>query len=553
MSRPSVNVLFTALSFLIILTCANERAITGGPEDKEAPIIIYSIPKNESVLVDQSTDILIKFNEQMKKSSFQSSLQIWPRPPGEYEIKSSWTWLKIHFSEPLDSNETYLLTLDKGAQDLRGNGLEATYVMAFSTGSNLNAGRLTGKISGPADIKRNGDLLLYRQFDTDLSELRQQAADYVFQPDDEGNFELPYLAERSYMLFYHWDKNRNKLIDGDDYFGRPEAASVWARSDSIVDRHKIWPQLIPLESLKLLGISQLAEQFLQIRANRMVSKESLETVDLFIDDVKTPILGASKVDGDNFAMNLDLAAQLKNGAQVWIHNFQDTSGFKLQSDTLTLSTQSDFDTLSLGKIRVDWWHAENSDIPGGNTRIRLESKLPILFKSDSAFSIVDKSIDSVNISGSLDKVNTMEWVFIADSVLEDGKTFQWQIDTRHLYAPLNGRELDSLMTGSLKMVNQDSLGSLKLRHMGVDILECRLTGKGVDRLFKLNPSESVTIDGLPAQSYALVAFIDRDGDGRYMSGGMGPAAKSEPFWFYPDEIKIRARWETDLGIWILHD
>ena len=536
-----------------LMTCASERPITGGPEDKEGPLIIYSSPENETVNVDRNTEILIKFNEQMKKATFSSSLQIWPRPPGEYEIKSSWTWLKIKFSEPLDSNETYLLTLDKGVQDLRGNGLEATYVMAFSTGGDLNAGRLTGTISGSKDIKKNGDLLLYRKFDTDLSQLRQEKADYVFQPDETGHFELPYLAERSYMLFYHWDRNKNKLIDGDDYFGRPEVASVWARTDSILTQHKIWPQVVPLKRLKLLGVSQLADQFIQIRANRMVSAEALESVELVIDGLKIPILGTSKVEDDNFAMNLDIASPLKDTSRVWIHSFLDTSGYELNSDTLIFTSASKFDTLALGKIKVNWANQDNPGTSQAASKIKLNSNLPVLFKSDSAFSVVDAQRDSVTISGNLEKQHTMEWLFTTDTLLQGGKTYQWHIETRHLYAPLNGRDLDSLQSGKLKLVNQDSLGSLKVIQMGVHVLECRLTGKGIDRQFQLKPGEVSTLEGLPARSYALVAYVDENGDGRYQSGGMGPAARSEPFWFYPNEIKVRARWETDLGIWVLHE
>ncbi len=537
----------------VLWTCANERAITGGPEDKQAPQILYSSPENESVNVDQRTEIFIKFNEQMKKTSFEASLQIWPRPPGEYQVKSSWTWLKIIFDQPLDSNETYLLTLDKGVQDLRGNGLAATYILAFSTGSQLNAGRLDGSISGPADIKKNGDLLLYRQFDTDLSELRQQSADYVFQPDDKGQFELPYLAERSYMLFYHWDRNNNKLIDGDDYFGRPEVASVWAKSDSVLNRHKIWPQVVPLEKVKLLGVSARGPQFIQLRANRMVTNESLEMVDLFVNGTKMPILGGALDRDDKFAMNLDISSPLKNGAKIWIHNFQDTSGYKLNSDTLIFTAASVYDTLALGPLDVKWLHDDNPDSAAVRSSIQLKSDLPLLFKSDSAFSLVDKAIDSVSIPGSLEKINSMTWRFVANDMLEDGRKYKWEIKTRQLHVPLNGRDLDSLMTGTLRSTPQDSLGSLRIVHMGVNNIECNLTGKGVNRSFRLKPGEAFILDNLPAQSYALVGYIDENGDGRYFSGGMGPAAKAEPFWFFPDEIKIRARWETDLGIWMLNE
>jgi len=553
MARFLKGWLYALILLTLILACANERAITGGPVDEEAPVIVFSSPVNESVQVDRETHILIKFSEQMKKSTFEPSLQIWPRPPGDYEVKSTWTGFKVSFSEALDSNETYLLTLDKGIQDLRGNGLEATYVLAFSTGDDLNLGRLRGTISGAADIKKNGDLFLYRQFDTDLSELRKQDADYIFQPDDAGHFELPYLAERSYMLFYHWDKNQNKLIDGDDYFGRPELASVWAKPDSLVKSHEIWPQVMPLQQIKLLELSKTGQQFMKIRTNRLASAETLESIEVFMDEEKLPILGGGLVADDDFALHLDLATPLTDSTNVYIRGFQDTSGYVLHSDTLLMVLDSELDTLTLAPFDVEWKDTSPAEHLAGNDEIILRSSLPLTFRSDSAFSLVDKAVDSVSISGVLEKLSTMKWQFTPDSLLEGGATYQWKIETDLLFIPLNGFPLDSMMTGTLKIVNEDSLGSLKVMHMGVDVLDCRLTGRNVDRRFRLRPGQPVTLEGLPARSYTMVAYVDQNGNGRYESGGLGPAAKSEPFWFYEDEIKVRARWETDLGIWLLND
>ena len=553
MHKFTKSLLISMSIMAFLLNCANERPISGGPADKEAPRIIYSMPENESVNVDPKTEIIIKFNEQMKKGSFISSLQIWPRPPGGFELKTSWTWLKVRFNEPLDSNETYLLTLDKGAQDLQGNGLESTYVMAFSTGNNLNSGRLVGTIHGTTNIKKNGDLLLYRQFDTNLAELRQSEADYVFQPDDAGKFELPYLAERSYMLFYHWDRNQNKRIDGDDYFGRPEVASVMARTDSLQKNHQIWPQLIPLEKLKLLGVKQLGEQFIEIRANRRMTKKSALGVNLYIDNVSIPILGGSMVDEDNFAMHLNIAAPVTEGAPVWLTNFKDSSGFQLRSDTLKLKIPASFDTLKLQIPEVLWSNAGLQRYPHENSEIYIGANLPYIFKSDSAFKLVAKMRDSVAIQGELKKINSMEWMFRPDSALEDGQTYLWQIETRFLHSQLNGRELDSLFSGRLTTINADSLGSMRVIQMGVEDLICRLTGKDIERQFVLHPGSSTVIADLPAQAYFLSAFIDEDGDGRYDSGGMGPAASSEAFWIYNSEIKVRARWETDLGVWRLRE
>lgn len=552
MSRYCKYVTLSLLVYIGLISCANERAITGGPADQDPPQVIFSYPENETVNVDHSTEILIKFNEQMKKSTFNSALQIWPRPPGEYQVKASWTWLKITFSEPLDSNETYLLTLDKGAQDLRGNGLAATYVMAFSTGRDLNAGTLRGRINGPQDVRKNGDLLLYRRFDTNLAELRKEDAEYVFQPDDEGTFQLPYLAERSYMLFYHWDKNQNKQIDGDDYFGRPVVASVRARPDSLVTVHEIWPQVVPLAKVKLLEVSKIADQFMKIRTSRLVTEETLESAEVFLDGIKLPILGSTLVAEDEFAMHLDVAVPLSDSLKVFVRGFQDTSGYTLSSDTLLLVTPSVLDTLTLEPLQVSW-------VPGSetqsttNSQIEVRSNLPLMFTSDSAFSLVNSAADSITLNGSLDRMGSMNWLFTPDSLLEDDQTYVWQVSTDQMFVPLNGYPLDSLLTGSLKTVAEDSLGSLKVLHMGSGVLECRLTGVGVERNFQMKSGQPVTLDGLPAQTYSLVAYIDENANGRYESGGLGPAASSEPFWFYKGEIRVRARWETDLGLWRFRD
>ncbi len=551
MNRSVTSALLLMTLLAALWTCANERAISGGSKDKTAPRILFSTPENEVVNVDLNTTIFIKFSEQMKRSTFSSALQIWPRPPGDFEMKSGWTWLKISFNEALEQDITYLLTLDKQALDLRGNGLESTYVLAFSTGADLNSGRLSGSIQGSRAIRKNGDILLYRVFDTPLNELRQQPADYIFQPDDDGTFELSYLAERPYMLFYHWDRNRNKLIDGDDFFGRPENASVLARPDSTTIKHKLWPQVMALDQIKLLEVSDLGGQFIQIRTDRPVTQATLDQIELVADRVSIPILGSSLVNEDEYAMHLNTAMPIAEAAPVWLNNFQDTSGFKLHSDTLIYHSTAIFDTLQFDDLSVKWVNGSAQRFPAESSTLQIKANLPFTFRSDSAFRMVDTIIDTVQIPGKLQKVSAMEWAFTPDTILADGHSFQWEIQTRFIYSGVTHHELDSLMQGQVETVPADSLGSLRIFHNGNYDLECKLTGRGINRSFKLKPGIPHLVDQLPAQKYFLSAYVDQDGNGRYTSGGLGPVSGSEPFWFYPSEIRIRARWETDLGEWEL--
>jgi len=547
--RYSYKILSILVGLSLLLTCANERAITGGPADVIAPEITYSSPKNEAVNVGSSARVTIKFNEQMKQASLKSALQIWPNPPGGYEIKTGWTWIKVRFNQDLAANETYLLTLDKSAQDLRGNELESTYVLAFSTGDSLNSGRIEGSIYGDKNIRKNGNLLLYRQFDLPLSELRQQPADYVFQPDDDGNFKLDYLAEQSYLLYYHWDRNHNKRLDGDDYFGRPMIATVQARSDTLGSRHHIWPQVLPLPRVKLLELGELGEQFIQIRTARPWTKKSMNSFELFSEHQPIPVLGASKVAEDDFALHVDVADPIPNSAEVWIQNFIDTSGYSLNSDTLRFVRPEKFDTLTVSPFAIEWKNSSEAKLISDSSAMVIKGRLPFKFRSDTGFQLFGSEADSVSILGSLKRLTTMSWEFIPTENLKDGKTYIWQIDTDSIESPLNGFELDSLLKGKLSSVSRDSLGSVRVMQMGFEDMECSLVSKGVKRNFLLKPGIAALIKDLPAQKYSLVAYVDKDKNGRYSGGGMEIESGSEPFWVYPEEIKVRARWETDLGLW----
>jgi len=548
MLKQAKQLLLLTAGLGLLWTCANERAITGGPEDKQPPRISYSSPENESVNVDQQTEILIKFTEQMKQSTLTAALEIWPQPVDGYSIKTSWTWLKVIFNTNLDPNETYLLTLDKRAQDLHGNGLSQTYILAFSTGPALNAGRLRGRIEGPVSLRSHGDLLLYKQFDRSMTDLRQEPASYVFQPDDQGNFELPYLAERSYTLFYHWDRNHNKRIDADDYFGRPVRPAVRAVADSLPELQQIWPQVVPPRAVRLLQAINLADQLLLLRTDRPVTDQARASVELMVNGKQTPLLGSSSVASDPFGLLLNTAFSVPDSARLWIRNFQDSCGLRLPSDTIQLRTPGQRDTLTLSAFQLKWLNGTQRRFPQDSSEIRITAELPFLFTSDSAFTLFDREVDSVSIPGTLQKISSMSWRFLPDSALVAGHSYQWQISSSYLYAPLNEGQLDSLFTGKLYSEDPDSLGSIRLLQEGNTPVQGSLTAKGQQHTFLLKPGVPLIIADLPATSYSLITYLDENGDGRYNSGGLGPVTGSEPFRKYPDDLRVRARWETDIEL-----
>ena len=551
MNKTASLALIFLASILLLGTCASERAISGGPEDKTVPEVISSFPETGSTGIDPGVNITIRFSEQMQKSTVESALQIWPRPSGGIEVNTSWTSMRVSFNDPLAANETYLLTLDKTAKDLRGNSLAATYTLAFSTGDSLNGGKINGSITGNSEVKKNGNILLFRELGSSLDQLSHSKADYIFQPNDAGEFALNYLSNQQFLLFYHWDRNRNKVIDEGDYFGRPERNTVFARTDSLITAKAIWPQVIPPKQVKLLEVSLLTDRIYQVRTNLQYADITLDSLGIHSDNDQIQVLDATRVQGDDVAMHLLLSDTLRAASEVWITGFVDTSEFKLSSDTIQVRIDTAKDSLHFFPLRVTWDTGSSSKYPSDLADIAITGNLPFAAVSDSAFQLHTADNDSTPIGGLLSQISAMQWKFLPEDSILGESVYRWKIHSAYLDVPRKQNGLDSLWQGRLSIIDEDSLGSIRLVHGGADKLSYILSSSSIEKEFELEPGAELLIEELPATSYTLTAFVDKNGDGRYNSGGMQPHGGAEPFWIYQEPITVRARWETDIGEWTI--
>lgn len=535
----------------LLTACANERAITGGAEDTTAPYITMSSPSNESIRVPTETKIVIRFSEQMKKSSLASALQIWPRPPGGYRLKTGWTWLKVTFNEPLVKNETYLITLDKSAQDLRGNGLASTYMLGFSTGEEINSGSIAGRVESSPEVRKKGKLYLYKDLNTSLDTLRQQPADYIFQGDDAGEFKLAFLKQRSHVLFFHWDKNHNSLFDAGDYFGRPAPDYVRAADDSAGVQYHIWPRELAPERLKLLGITDLGNNLYTFRTDRIPGDSIGATLEVHSGDRVLDIRGISRIQEDETGIRVQLADSIQAGDPVWLSGYATPAGICLQSDTLAFALNENPDTLYFDNLKIAWANGEQERYPSESTAITISSELPFSLHSDSLFRFFVEPQDTLPLPGNLVQLSSMQWQYIPAKPVDTYGSHSWKLPVNALESPFSTAFEDSVLSGSLISVPGDSLGSITLMQMGVESISAELISSRAVRKFILAPGTSTTLDELPALSYSLIGYIDGNGNGQYDAGGFDVEDGAESFWVYPDPIPVRVRWDTNIGIWTL--
>ncbi|MBP8975801.1 MAG: Ig-like domain-containing protein, partial [Bacteroidetes bacterium] len=127
------------------IDCANRMPPPGGPVNRTPPAIISTIPANGSTNFKGSR-IRIEFNQYVDEQSVEESIFISPYV-GQLEFKWHGKKVDIVFEDTLRSNITYVVTV---GTDVTGyytkTRMAQSFTLAFSTGSNINRGDLSGSI-----------------------------------------------------------------------------------------------------------------------------------------------------------------------------------------------------------------------------------------------------------------------------------------------------------------------------------------------------------------------------------------------------------------------
>ena len=219
-----------ALLLLLLGGCANPVPPGGGPRDQQPPRIATSRPEVEATNVAGQT-VSIQFNEYVERASLREALTVTPAPPGRLEFDWDQQGVEIRFPEPFRDSTTYLLTIDKAFEDVRGVALEQPITLAFSTGDQIDRGRLSGRVIGNArgEGREGFDVYAYAAAASENDTL-PDAPLYRTQTGPDGTFQFSYLrTEDRYYVVALRDRNRNYRADPLEPFAAPQQPALVAR------------------------------------------------------------------------------------------------------------------------------------------------------------------------------------------------------------------------------------------------------------------------------------------------------------------------------------
>ena len=197
---------------LILGSCANPVAPTGGPKDVTPPEVTHTDPADRSVNF-AGKSIVLTFNEFVSLKDINNQLIVSP-PLKEFPtFQSRGKSVVMKFKEPWLDHTTYNIFFGDAIGDITEGNVLAGYKFTFSTGPVLDSMMIEGKLINAFNLApvANACVVLY---DTIYDSIPyKQMPYYVTKTNKQGEFSITNVRDMDYLLFALTDLNANYIYD----------------------------------------------------------------------------------------------------------------------------------------------------------------------------------------------------------------------------------------------------------------------------------------------------------------------------------------------------
>lgn len=547
-----------AMLLALLCSCASGMGTPppGGPADTTAPAIVFSNPANGTVNFSERT-VTVEFSEYVEESRVQEQVVITPIPPIPPDFDWSGSTLDIEFQEPLAENRTYTVTFGSGIVDLSGNRLGHPFTLRFSTGAEIDSGRIQGEVAGRAE----GRAYIYAYLIPEgnpvfLDTLHPDSTrpDFIAPIGDDGSFSLEGLPVGEFRIFAVVDDFGDQLYTpGQDAYGVPERdLRITSPTEPVTDvRIRLRAAPDDLVAPAIYGATSVTRTRTELRFSEPIDSSTLhpENFGLTAGGTTVAISELWTSAANRLAVQIT-HAELPAGAEATLTttSLRDTTGNPLPDsgavvhftvtearDTLPPSLlPPGIDTVTAytfpDSIRIAFDEAVDIETPGGTVMLRDTAGPSAAFRlvRISAAEFLARPLDTLfGAARGVLEVNLGRFRDKAGNRRDSVALIPLAIGQVRQKGSLQGTITDSAAPDAPHVVTARAM-----------------TGGAIYRLTGLHagPWE---FPAVPEGEYEITAFRDSDDDGVYDYGSIIPFRPAEAFVIWQGPVRVRPRWATN--------
>ena len=528
----------------------------GGPVDTTPPEVVEIVPNAGTINIATHTKIAVLFSEQMNRKTVEDAIFISPLPSEQVFYKWKRKSLKIEFGDTLKKDRTYVLTIGAKSSDLRNNNMKDSFSIAFSTGDHIDEGQIAGHVYAQSGVE--GTLVcaysLIDSMDVDPTKI---LADYYTQCNQQGGYQLLYVAPGKYRLFAIRDRNGNrKYSRGIDALGVTISDVNLTQAEKFIKEVNfqlaVEDTIQPIiKSVYAIDQSNIIVRFNEPLAEFDESKPQkyFEIVSETSPDMILNILSGYTNALDPSNINLTTEKQSAISYKLTAKNLFDRANNPLDS----LANVAVFE----GRIEPDTIRPTIAfrSIADSSTGLSLDQEIRFAFSEaidQASFenSFVVTESDTNIVTGSFNWKNPADVYFLPDNILKSLTPYNIYLTIDAIIDRSGNSLADSTDTLYFRTLNKDTLSAI-----GGEIIDRNerasgkifLTAKSEENSYQivLDKPGAYRYENILPGIYTINGFRDADSNGVYTYGQAIPFKPAERFFFYPDSIKVRSRWPND--------
>jgi len=541
-------VIYTSrLSLLIIFSCAAVMSPPGGPKDIIPPKLVETIPPDGTTHF-KGNKVELVFNEYLDEDTIERAVIILPSSDKKLEFTYKGKRIYVEFPDSLFENQTYIISINRELSDEHGVKLDKGVQVAFSTGSKIDQGSISGKI----EYFNEASLNLWKVRDSiDYIKFYERKPDYVFDASNNGGFEFKYLSSGEYRL-----TAVDRAVSGMPInLERTIYGLGWLPEIKISNQKKI--EGVNIRILEKTGpIKMINAESLQQSWGRISFSGDIKDI---VDDLSIELIAEDSViisadyflnPKDNSKLYFITENQINNYVSIRTNSLKKNSINIVDSSKIRLKMESFNDTTDLSIIQ-----------PNSKYILDIEQEkikpLKIIFSN-----LINTKLNKKSFSIARDSI-VIPFEFFWESPLsinlfpknnwEPNSSYTLRI-MRDLIAPIYGRSLkDSIASIDFKTSSYTGFGSLLINTNIESNEQIFAELKNVEKLVPefrsvVNSSGNTSMINIPEGNYFLMFFKDIDNNKVYSPGNIYPYVPSEWFYNYPDTVEIRSNWDMELEV-----